>query len=807
MTAATRKPATLAAAFQSIVRRELSQRCDAGTPESLLWAAAHASRSLLAERWVKTQAQDRANTKARRVHYLSMEFLMGRALGNAVAALGLEDALREAASSAGTSLPDVIEREADAALGNGGLGRLAACFLDSFATLGLPSFGYGVRYQYGMFAQSIAGGRQVEGPDDWLKRGNPWEIHRPELRWFVGFGGRVQADGTGRRWVPAERIIATAYDFIVPGHGTERVATLRQWHAASENPIDFAAFCRGEHLASGRERLAADMLNWVLYPDDSTHAGREMRLKQEFLLVSASLQDMLARHLREGRALHDFGRQNTVHLNDTHPAIVPAELMRLLIDEHGLAWDEAWKITQQAVSYTNHTLMPEALESWAIALFEALLPRHMEIVYEINGRFLAEIRARFPGDEDLVRRLSLIDEGGERRVRMAHLSVLASHKVNGVSALHSQLCVDTIFADFAKLYPERFTNVTNGVTPRRWLMQANPGLAAFIDAQIGAGWRVDADQLVQLAKRARLKTVQAAFIKAKRANKERLAALVRRELGIVIDPASLFDVHIKRIHEYKRQVLNLLHVVSRYQAIVDHPHAHRQPRTVIFAGKAASAYQTAKAIVNLIHDVARVINSDSRVGGKLKLVFLPNYSVSLAEVILPAADLSEQISTAGTEASGTGNMKFALNGAITIGTWDGANIEMAQAMGAENMFVFGLRADAVTKMKRLGYDARLYVEENHALKRVLDAIAHGTFSPGEPDRYRGLVDGLLNRDTYMLMADFADYVATQGKVDALWRDPAAWAECAIRNVAAMGLFSSDRTIREYVEKIWVAPKR
>jgi starch phosphorylase len=807
MTAATRKPATLAAAFQSIVRRELSQRCDAGTPESLLWAAAHASRSLLAERWVKTQAQDRANTKARRVHYLSMEFLMGRALGNAVAALGLEDALREAASSAGTSLPDVIEREADAALGNGGLGRLAACFLDSFATLGLPSFGYGVRYQYGMFAQSIAGGRQVEGPDDWLKRGNPWEIHRPELRWFVGFGGRVQADGTGRRWVPAERIIATAYDFIVPGHGTERVATLRQWHAASENPIDFAAFCRGEHLASGRERLAADMLNWVLYPDDSTHAGREMRLKQEFLLVSASLQDMLARHLREGRALHDFGRQNTVHLNDTHPAIVPAELMRLLIDEHGLAWDEAWKITQQAVSYTNHTLMPEALETWAIPLFEALLPRHMEIVYEINGRFLAEIRARFPGDEDLVRRLSLIDEGGERRVRMAHLSVLASHKVNGVSALHSQLCVDTIFADFAKLYPERFTNVTNGVTPRRWLMQANPGLAAFIDAQIGAGWRVDADQLVQLAKRARLKTVQAAFIKAKRANKERLAALVRRELGIVIDPASLFDVHIKRIHEYKRQVLNLLHVVSRYQAIVDHPHAHRQPRTVIFAGKAASAYQTAKAIVNLIHDVARVINSDSRVGGKLKLVFLPNYSVSLAEVILPAADLSEQISTAGTEASGTGNMKFALNGAITIGTWDGANIEMAQAMGAENMFVFGLRADAVTKMKRLGYDARLYVEENHALKRVLDAIAHGTFSPGEPDRYRGLVDGLLNRDTYMLMADFADYVATQGKVDALWRDPAAWAECAIRNVAAMGLFSSDRTIREYVEKIWVAPKR
>jgi glycogen phosphorylase len=815
-TTKTTRPAKnpLAAAFESIVQRELAQRCDAGTPEALLWAAAHASRSLLAERWVKTQAQDSADRNARRVHYLSMEFLMGRALGNAVAALGLDDALREACKKAGTALPDVIEREADAALGNGGLGRLAACFLDSFATLGLPSFGYGVRYQYGMFAQAIAGGRQVEGPDDWLKRGNPWEIHRPELRWFVGFGGRVQADGTGRRWLPAERVIATAYDFIVPGHGTERVSTLRQWHAASENPIDFAAFCRGEHLASGRERLSADMLNWVLYPDDSTPAGREMRLKQEFLLVSASLQDMLARHLREGRALHDFGRQNTVHLNDTHPAIVPAELMRLLIDEHGLEWGDAWKIVQQAVSYTNHTLMPEALETWAISLFEALLPRHMEIVYEINRRWLDEIRGRFPGDEDLVRRLSLIDEGadhGQRRVRMASLSVLASHKVNGVSALHSQLCVQTIFADFAKLYPERFTNVTNGVTPRRWLMQANPGLAAFIDAQIGDGWRADAAELSRLAKRAHLKTVQASFMKTKRANKERLAALVRRELGIVIDAASLFDVHIKRIHEYKRQLLNLLHVVARWQAIVEHPHGHHGkdwvPRTVIFAGKAASAYQTAKAIVNLIHDVARVINSDPRVGDKLKVAFLPNYSVSLAEVILPAADLSEQISTAGTEASGTGNMKFALNGAVTVGTWDGANIEMAQSMGEDNMFVFGLRADAVAKTKALGYDPRLYVEENHQLKRVLDAIAGGTFSPGEPERYRGLIDGLLNRDTYLLMADFADYVKTQGRVDALWRDSGAWAERALRNVAAMGPFSSDRTIREYVEKIWVAPRR
>jgi len=809
-TASAQAP-NLAQSFQVAYERELAQRSDGASPEAGLWAAAHASRELLAERWIRSQQQDRVNKTARRVNYLSMEFLMGRALGNAVAALGLDEALRAATQASGQALPDVLEREADAALGNGGLGRLAACFLDSFATLGLPAFGYGVRYQYGMFAQQIAGGRQVETPDDWLKRGNPWEIQRPELRWLVGFGGRVQADGTGRRWVPAERIVATAYDFIVPGHGTERVATLRQWHASSEHPIDFPAFCRGEHLASGRERLSADMLNWVLYPDDSSHAGREMRLKQEFLLVSASLQDMLARHLRDGRALHDFGRQTSVHLNDTHPALVPAELMRLLIDEHGLAWAEAWAVTRQAVSYTNHTLMPEALETWAVPMFEALLPRHIEIVYEINRRFLDEVRARFPGDEDRVRRMSLIDESGERRVRMAALSIVASHQVNGVSALHSDLMVQTIFADFAALYPERFTNVTNGVTPRRWLMQANPGLSALIDGQIGVDWRRDAAGLSALATHARKKALGTAFHAVKRANKARLADLVRRELGQVIDPASLFDVHIKRIHEYKRQLLNLLHVVARYQAIVAEPQGlGRQawvPRTIVFAGKAASAYYTAKAIVHLMHDVARVVNSDPRVGDKLKVVFLPNYSVSLAEIILPAADLSEQISTAGTEASGTGNMKFALNGAITIGTWDGANIEMAQAMGADNMFVFGLRADAVARIKSLGYDARLYVEENTQLGAVLAAIGGGAFSPGDPDRYRGLVDGLLNRDTYMLMADFADYVATQARVDALYRNPAAWATRALLNVAAMGEFSSDRTIREYVDKIWTAPTR
>ena len=806
----TASHAGLAEAFALAYQRELAQRSDGASAEACLWAAAHASRDLLAERWARTQAEDRVNTTVRRVHYLSMEFLMGRALGNAVAALGLDAALRAAVQASGQPLSDVLEREADAALGNGGLGRLAACFLDSFATLGLSSFGYGVRYQYGMFAQQIAGGRQVEAPDDWLKRGNPWEIQRPELRWLVGFSGRVQAegaDGSARRWVPSERVVATAFDFIVPGHGTERVSTLRQWHASSEHPIDFPAFCRGEHLASGRERLSADMLNWVLYPDDSTPAGREMRLKQEFLLVSASLQDMLARHLREGRALHDFGRQNSVHLNDTHPALVPAELMRLLIDEQGLVWAEAWAITRQAVSYTNHTLMPEALETWAVPMFEALLPRHLEIVYEINRRFLEEVRARFPNDEARVRRMSLIDENGERRLRMAALSIVASHKVNGVSALHSALMVQTIFADFAALYPDRFTNITNGVTPRRWLMQANPGLSALLDDRIGTAWRADAAGLAALAAHAKEPALGHAFLSVKRANKERLAALVRREIGVTIDPASLFDVQIKRIHEYKRQLLNLLHVVARYQAILAEPEADWVPRTVVLAGKAASAYHTAKAIVQLAHDIARVVNSDARVGDKLKLVFLPNYSVSLAEVILPAADLSEQISTAGTEASGTGNMKFALNGALTIGTWDGANIEMAEAMGVENMFVFGLRTDAVARTQALGYDPRLHVEKNPQLRVVLEAIASGAFSPGEPERYRGLVDGLVQHDTYLLLADFADYVATQARVDALYRQPASWAERALVNIAAMGSFSSDRTVCEYVDKVWTAPKR
>ena len=797
---------TPADAFREEFEHALARIAEPTTAHAALRAAAAACREELADRWVQTQAEDRQARQGRRVHYMSMEFLMGRALSNALHALELDGALRDALAAAGQPLADVLESEADAALGNGGLGRLAACFLDSFATLGLPSFGYGVRYEYGMFAQAIQNGRQVEEPDHWLRLGNPWEIPRPELRYLVGFGGRVSSDGDARRWVPAERVVAQAYDFIVPGHGTRRVSTLRQWSASAEGSIDFAMFCRGEHLAAGRNRLAADLLNWVLYPDDSTDAGRELRLKQEFLLVSASLQDIVARHLHEQGSLHELGLRNAVHLNDTHPALTPLELMRLLVDEHALPWARAWTITRQAVSYTNHTLMPEALETWPVRMFEHLLPRHLEIVYTINQLHLDEVRKAFPGDTAIAGRLSLVDENGDRRIRMAALSIVASHKVNGVSALHSNLMVQTIFADFARLDPQRFTNVTNGVTPRRWLAQANPGLSRLLDAQIGEGWHTDLDRLATLAPLAAKKPLGQAFMKAKRDNKERLAALIGRELGINIDPVSLFDVQIKRIHEYKRQLLNVLHVVARYQAIVAHPNGTDGegwvPRTVVFAGKAASAYHMAKQIVHLIHDVARVVNGDPRVGGRLKVVFMPNYSVSLAEVIIPAADLSEQISTAGTEASGTGNMKFALNGALTIGTWDGANIEMAQAFGPENMFVFGLRADAVARIKTLGYDPRVHIEQDQSLRAALDAIGGGTFSHGESDRYRGLVDSLRHRDTYLLLADFSDYVAAQARVDALYRDPAAWARMALLNVAGMGAFSTDRTIREYVDKVW-----
>ncbi len=790
------------------------------SPAAVLRSVAQACRGTLETRWARTQAEDVERLKSlerlqaaqagtstsRRVHYLSMEFLMGRALHNALSALNLREGLESALQAHGASLADVLEAEGDAALGNGGLGRLAACFLDSFAELGLPSFGYGMRYRYGMFAQRIVDGRQSEVPDDWMRDGNPWEILRPEVRYPVHFGGRVIQEGVKRRWVPAETVVAQAYDFIVPAHHSERTSTLRQWQAVSEQAIDFERFCRGEYEAAGRAQHEADLLNWVLYPDDSTHQGRRLRLKQEAFLVGASLQDVVARHLREVGSLAGLSLRNAVHLNDTHPALAPAELMRLLLDEQGLPWSEAWAITSQAISYTNHTLMPEALETWPVWMFEELLPRHLEIIYEINHHFLEGVRHQFPDDGGLAQSLSIVAEHGERRLRMAHLSIIASHRVNGVSALHSDLMVQTIFKDFARLWPQKFHNVTNGVTPRRWVQQANPALSAVFDGALGGGWRQDLMVLQGLRAQADDATLQARFAQAKLVNKQRLAERIRRDLGLQVDAHSLFDVQVKRIHEYKRQLLNILQVVARYQAILAHPQGRQGkpwvPRTVVMAGKAASAYRTAKLIIQLAHDVARTINADPRVQGLLKFVFLPNYSVSLAEVIIPAADLSEQISTAGTEASGTGNMKFSLNGALTIGTWDGANIEMAQAMGVDEMFVFGLRSEQVESLKQAGYEPRRYADQDPALAQVLQAVAAGDFSPGERGRYAGLVQELLNHDPYLLLADFSSYCAAQAQVDGLYADSKAWQRRAIRNVAGMGMFSSDRTIAEYVERVW-----
>jgi starch phosphorylase len=770
----------------------------------LMRAVSQLAREQLSRRWVATDAADRA-AKARRVYYLSMEFLMGRTLGNALAALDLQADAQAAVQRHAATMEDIAEQEADAALGNGGLGRLAACFLDSMATLGLPSFGYGIRYEYGMFAQSIVGGRQVEHPDPWLEDGTPWEFPRAGLAYPVRFGGHVEppaAAGKAPTWQHAVEVNAKAFDMVVPGHGTERVSTLRLWKAAAPAHIDLHAFNTGDYARAAEFKNAFENISWVLYPNDSTPAGRELRLKQEYFFTSASIQDILARHLAEHGTLVNLADKVAIHLNDTHPAIGVAELMRLLVDEHGFAWSFAWAQTQKVFSYTNHTLMPEALETWPVALMQHVLPRHMDIIYRINQEFLDFASRHRPGDDGFLQRLSLIGENGEKRVRMANLSIVGSHMVNGVSALHSELLVQTIFADFASLWPERFTNMTNGVTPRRWLAQANPGLASLLDRTLGAGWRADLDALRQLRAYADDPVFAQAFLDVKRANKQRLAVYVQRTTGIEIDPASLFDVQVKRIHEYKRQLLNLLHVVARWQAILADPKGDWVPRTVIFAGKAASSYHMAKQIIRLAHDVGSVVNQDPVMAGRLKVVFVPNYGVSVAEVIMPAADLSEQISTAGTEASGTGNMKLAMNGALTIGTDDGANIEIRQNVGDDNIFIFGLKTPEVLATRQGHYDPMALVNAQPALKAALDAIAGGAFSHDEPERYQPLVDSLLYSDHYRLLADFADYVATQGRVDALYRDRAAWARKAILNVAGMGPFSSDRTISQYARDIW-----
>ena len=771
----------------------------------VLRAVAMLAREQLSERWVRSQKADR-ESGARRVYYLSMEFLMGRTLGNALAALGLEPAAAEVAAAHARTLEELASEEPDAALGNGGLGRLAACFLDSMATAGLPAWGYGIRYEFGMFAQSIQGGRQVEHPDPWLEDGTPWEFPRLGVSYPVQFDGWVEPPtlpGEPSRWHPGATVNAKAFDMVVPGHGTPRVSTLRLWKASAPAQIDLHAFNSGDYARAAEFKNQFENISWVLYPNDSTPAGRELRLKQEYFFTSASLQDILARHLSEGHLIAELPAKVAIHMNDTHPAIGVAEWMRLLMDVHGLAWAPAWAITRQCFSYTNHTLMPEALETWPVSLVQQVLPRHMEIIYRINHELLTAVDAVEPGQFDLLRRLSLIDEHGEKRVRMAHLAVAGSHTVNGVSALHSQLLTETIFSDFAKRWPERFTNVTNGVTPRRWLAQANPSLSALLDEAVGAGWRTDLGRLDGLRPLADDAAFRERFRAAKRVNKVRLASAIETLTGVTVSPDSLFDVQVKRIHEYKRQLLNVLQVVARYQAMLASGAAGWTPRTVVFAGKAASGYVTAKSIIRLIHDVGQVINADERLDGRLKVVFLPNYGVSLAEAIIPGADLSEQVSTAGTEASGTGNMKLSMNGALTIGTDDGANIEIRQAVGDDHIFIFGLSAAEVAERRRAGYRPIEIYERDRAIRAVLDAIGGGAFSPDEPSRYRGVVDSLLwGGDHYLLLADFQAYVAAQARVDALFGQPEAWARTAVLNVAGMGRFSSDRTIAEYASRVW-----
>ena len=772
------------------------------TQRDWMFAVFHTVRDHIMNPWRDTlkRAQDQ---DAKRVYYLSMEFLTGRALVNAMLATDMYDACKQACEQLGADFDALIEVEPDAALGNGGLGRLAACFLDSIATVGLPGIGYGIRYEYGMFSQRIVDGRQIEEPDYWLVNGNPWEFMRPELSYVVHFGGRLVIDGDAVNWVDADEVIATAYDNGVPGYGLTSVTTMRLWSARASAGINLEAFNKGDYMRAVEAKNNSENVSRVLYPDDSSEHGKELRLRQEYFFVSASLQDILRRYQRNHGSFDQLADKVAVHLNDTHPALAVPELMRLLLDEHRLPWDQAWSLCTRIFSYTNHTLMVEALETWPVEMLGRLLPRHLRIIFDINARFLAEVHARFPGDLALLQRISLIDERGGRRVRMAFMSVLASHKVNGVSALHSDLMVKTIFSDFANLFPDRFCNKTNGITPRRWLAQANRPLAALIDSRIGTTWRRHLDELSGLRPLASEPAFNSAFRLAKQRNKLRLVEYMAPLFpGIAFDPNSLFDVQVKRMHEYKRQLLNVLHVITRYHRILAQPNANWVPRTVIFAGKAASAYYMAKLVIRLINDVARVVNADPRVGNRLKVVFLPNYRVSMAEVVIPAADLSEQISTAGTEASGTGNMKFALNGALTIGTWDGANIEIAEQVGEDNIFIFGNRTQQVEDLRASGYQPRRFYNNNFDLKQAIDRLADGAFCQDEPNRYADVVRTLLETDYYMLLADYADYVATQEKVDELYRQPTEWTRKCILNVAGMGLFSSDRTITEYADEIW-----
>jgi glycogen phosphorylase len=768
---------------------------------------AYSIRDRLINMWLNTQ-RTYYDSMVKRVYYLSMEFLPGRFLMNYLTSMGMEKGCQEVLEKLGMALEDLEEVEWDAGLGNGGLGRLASCYLDSIATLKIPGYGYGILYDYGIFYQKIVNGYQEESCDNWRRQGSPWEIVRREHLYEINFYGRSEAyqDAGGNqryRWVDTENVMAVPCDILIPGYGGDHVTNMRLWAAQSSRDFNLSVFNLGDYAGAMHDKVMSENISKVLYPDDKQEQGKELRLRQQYFLVAATFQDIMRRHKKHHSTLDGFADYVAVQLNDTHPSIAIAELMRLLLDEEGLPWDQAWHICTKTFAYTNHTVLPEALETWPVDLLGRLLPRHLEIIYEINHRFLQDVSARSPGDESRLERMSIIAEGHDRRVRMANLAIVGSHSVNGVAALHTSILKDSLFHDFHHFYPDKFKNVTNGITPRRWLLQANPPLSGLITEAIGPDWVRDLSRLKELIPLAEDQEFRRAFAEAKTENKKRLARYVLRKMGMGINPRSMFDCQFKRMHEYKRQLLNILHVITRYNRIKENPEGRFAPRTVMIGGKAAPGYFRAKLIIRLFNAVADVVNNDPDVRGWLRLLFLPNYCISQAEKVIPAADLSEQISTAGMEASGTGNMKFALNGALTIGTLDGANVEIREEVGAENFFLFGLKSETVDHLRRTGYDPYRFYESDLELKRVIDQIASGRFSPGEPYLFAPIVDALLREgDYFMVLADYRSYVDTQDRVDELFDNTEEWTRKTILNTANMGKFSSDRAVLEYATEIW-----
>jgi glycogen phosphorylase len=791
------------------VKYSLGKECHNLSGLDLFLAMALAVRDRLVDRMLETEKRyHKADVK--RLYYLSMEFLMGRSLGNNLSNLGILDRCQEALRKIEVELDEAEESEGDAALGNGGLGRLAACFLDSLATLGMPGYGYGINYEYGVFKQEIDDGYQKEKPDNWLAHGTPWEIARPDEACLVPVYGRIEhaLDRSGEynpMWMDWKVLIGVPHDMPIVGYGGRTVNFLRLYSAKSSHEFDMQIFNEGDYLRAVEQKIASETISKVLYPSDSIEAGQELRLVQEYFLVACAIRDIVSRYLKSHDTFDKFPSKVAIQLNDTHPALAVAELMRMLIDENNLPWDTAWEITQATLGYTNHTLLPEALEKWTVSLFEYVLPRHLQIIYEINSRFLAHVASVWPGDNERLRRMSIIEEGEQKHVRIAHLAIVGSHSVNGVAALHSELVKTKLVPDFHQLWPDKFNNKTNGVTQRRWLLKANPLLAHFINKTIGDGWITDLDKLKALQSYAEDDRFQQEFLNIKRSNKEKLAGLIKETTRVVVDPDSLFDIQVKRLHEYKRQLLNVMHIIHEYLCLIEDNHEPTVPRTYIFAGKAAPGYWAAKQIIKLINSVARIVNNDPGVKGQIKVVFIPDYRVSLAEKIIPAADLSEQISTAGKEASGTGNMKFAMNGALTIGTLDGANIEIMEEVGKENIFIFGLKAEEIQAMRNQDfyYNPWDYYHRSPSVRRLMDSFNSNLFCPQEPGLFSWIYQAILEHgDEYFHLADLPSYIEAQEKAGAEFKNPTAWARKAILNVARIGKFSSDRTIREYAREIW-----